>query len=114
MAANEDEFEVHTVVLLFFMTTLPETVIVNTPDESSTGLFLFATQIGVICGTFLNHIAMYRFLVFGGLKNPSSNDLLAEISLFPSSLIVWLGKRVSIAVENWENKMINIEKMDMR
>lgn len=56
LVADELEDQMAMPEWLLRMTIFPAVVIVRTPDESISGLFLLAIQTTVCCGTFLNHI----------------------------------------------------------
>ncbi|KAK2975761.1 hypothetical protein RJ640_022200, partial [Escallonia rubra] len=65
-------------------TIIPGPVTVNTPEASTSGASLFATQTTVLTGIFLYQIPTYLFFELPGLKNPSSKLPPADTKVSPS------------------------------
>ncbi|KAK6934355.1 hypothetical protein RJ641_034510 [Dillenia turbinata] len=81
-------------------TRIPGEMSFNVPFLSGIGFCLFATQTTVVpFEIFLNHIPKYRLLEVPGLKNPSSKTPPEETIVFPPSLSITSGNRISSALE---------------
>ena len=70
-------------------TRFPFSPMANSPNESLSGLFLFATHTTTSGVMILYHIPMYLFLELTGEKKPSSKVWPEDTKVVPS-LIDWI------------------------